>query len=138
MKKSLMLAAASTAAVAMVPSALLQAPAASASVRHQQVQTGAITIESWLYAVPSENVLSGTVWDCFKLTGAINDEGGGPTWTNDTTYGAPNTMTSGGSARPAPSAPTRSRPAASSWCRRRRPGSTSSPSTRRPPALRVG
>ena len=96
MKKSLLLVAATTTAVAMVPSALLQSPAASASVRHQQAQAGAITIESWLYAVPSENVLSGTVWDCFKISGAINDQGGGPTWTNDTTYGAPNTMTSGG------------------------------------------
>jgi hypothetical protein len=41
-------------------------------------------------------VLSATIWDCFKITGAINDEGGGPTWTDDTSYYAPNTMTSGG------------------------------------------
>jgi hypothetical protein len=65
-------------------------------VEHQQQQPGAITIKSWLYVVPSENVLSATVWDCFKITGAINDQGGGPTWTSDAAYYAPNAMTSGG------------------------------------------
>jgi hypothetical protein len=54
------------------------------------------TIQSWLYLVPSENVPSATVWDCFKITGAIDDEGGGPTWTDDASYNAPNTITTGG------------------------------------------
>ena len=31
-----------------------------------------------------------------QITGAINDEGGGPTWTDQASYTAPNTMTSGG------------------------------------------
>ena len=71
--------------------------AVAASTRvQQQFSAGAVTIESWLYAVPSENVLSGTVWDCFKISGAITDEGGSPQWTDDTSYGAPNTMSSGG------------------------------------------
>ena len=85
------------AAAALTPLALAMTTAAGAAgVAHQQDQSGAITIQSWLYAVPSENLMSATVWDCFKITGAINDEGGGPTWTDDTSYHAPNTMTSGG------------------------------------------
>ena len=84
------------AAAALTPLALAMTTAAGAAgVAHQQDQSGAITIQSWLYAVPSENLMSATVWDCFKITGAINDEGGGPTWTDDTSYHAPNTMTSG-------------------------------------------
>jgi hypothetical protein len=86
-----------TAVSALVPLTLLQVTTASAVGKvQQQEQPGAITIQSWLYAVPSENVMSATVWDCFKITGAITDEGGGPTWTDDTSYHAPNTMTSGG------------------------------------------
>jgi hypothetical protein len=97
MKKSLLAAVAATAAAAFIPLAVLEVgPAGAANVRHQQNQPGAITIQSWLYVVPSENVLSATVWDCFKISGAINDQGGGPTWTNDPSYNAPNTMTSGG------------------------------------------
>ncbi len=85
------------AAAALTPLALAMTTAAGAAgVAHQQDQSGAITIQSWLYAVPSENLMSATVWDCFKITGAINDEGGGPTWTDDTSYHAPNTMTSAG------------------------------------------
>jgi hypothetical protein len=41
-------------------------------------------------------VLSATVWDCLKITGAITDQVGRPTWTDDASYHAPNTMTSGG------------------------------------------
>jgi hypothetical protein len=86
-----------TAVVAvLVPFAVVQVASAGTSTVKQQHQAGAITIQSWLYAVPSENVMSATVWDCFKITGAITDEGGGPTWTNDTSYHAPNTKTSGG------------------------------------------
>jgi hypothetical protein len=85
-----------TAVSVLVPLTLLQVTASAASKVHQQDQPGAITIQSWLYAVPSENVMSATIWDCFKISGAITDEGGGPTWTDDASYHAPNTMTSGG------------------------------------------
>jgi hypothetical protein len=87
---------AAAAAAVFVPLTLAQVSSAGATVKHQQEQPGTITIQAWLYAVPSDNVLSGTVWDCFKITGAINDEGGGPTWTDQASYTAPNTMTSGG------------------------------------------
>ena len=43
-----------------------------------------ITIESWLYAAsPAKSGLSSTVKACLKLKGAIVDEGGDPTWTDD-------------------------------------------------------
>ncbi len=88
---------AAVAAAVLVPLTLVQVATAGAAGKvHGQNQTGAITIESWLYVVPSENVLSGTVWDCFEITGAITDQGGGPTWTDETSYHAPNTMASGG------------------------------------------
>jgi len=97
MNKKALAALAAAATTALVPFTIMQMTSASAAgVKHQQVQAGSISIESWLYAVPSENVLSGTVWDCFKITGAINDQGGGPTWTGQNSYKAPNTMTSGG------------------------------------------
>jgi hypothetical protein len=96
MKKSIIAIAASTAAVALVPLTVLGVGSATATVRHQQAPPGAITLQSWLYAVPSSNTLSATVWECFKITGAINDQGGGPTWTNNDSYAAPNTLTSGG------------------------------------------
>jgi hypothetical protein len=86
-----------TAVAVIAPLSLVEVTTASAAGKlHGQDQPGAITIQSWLYAVPSENVLSGTVWDCFKISGAVNDQGGGPAWTNDATYHAPNTMTTGG------------------------------------------
>ena len=94
MNKRIVATLAATATAALVPLNVTQAGATG--LKHQQDQNGAITIESWLYAVPSENVLSGTVWDCFKISGAITDEGGGPTWTNSASYHAPNTSTSGG------------------------------------------
>ena len=99
MKKGIVAAASAVTLAALVPLTVTQVQAASAGaagLKGQQRQPGAITIESWLYVVPSENVLSATVWDCFKVTGAITDEGGGPTWTNDTSYAAPNSLTSGG------------------------------------------
>ena len=71
---------------------------ANAAARHQQGHGGTIRLEAWLYAVPSDNALSATVWDCFKITGAVNDEGGGPTWTDEASYTAPNSMTTGGQA----------------------------------------
>ncbi|MGD0440492.1 MAG: hypothetical protein ABSB52_07660 [Acidimicrobiales bacterium] len=85
-----------TAVAVLVPLAVVQVASAGTSNGKQQRQAGSITIQSWLDAAPSENVLSGTVWDCFKITGVINDAGGGPTWDNDTEYHAPNSMTSGG------------------------------------------
>jgi hypothetical protein len=87
---------ATAAAAVLFPLTVAEATDAGATVKHQDDQSGAITIQSWLYLAPSENVLSGTVWDCFKIEGAINDQGGGPTWTDDTSYRAPNTMTAGG------------------------------------------
>jgi hypothetical protein len=88
--------AAATVAV-LVPLAAVQVASAGVSSAKQQQKSGAITIQSWLdAAAPSENVLSSTVWDCFKITGALTDQGGGPVWSNDTEYHAPNSMTTGG------------------------------------------
>ncbi|HMK98066.1 MAG TPA: hypothetical protein VK425_11005 [Acidimicrobiales bacterium] len=96
MKKTTTAALLATAAAALVPTTLLGVSAASTTKTvHDADQPGSITIQSWLYAVPSENVLSGTVWDCFEISGAINDQGGGPTWTDDTSYHAPNTLSTG-------------------------------------------
>jgi hypothetical protein len=96
MKKWTMATLAATLAAVLVPLAVVQVAAAGASGAKHEHQSGAITIQSWLDAAPSENVLSGTVWDCFKITGAITDRGGGPAWSNNTAYYAPNSMTSGG------------------------------------------
>jgi hypothetical protein len=87
---------AATSVAALAPFAIVQVTSAGASATHQQLRGGAINVQAWLYVVPSDNVLSATVWDCFKITGAINDEGGGPTWTGQASYTAPNTMASGG------------------------------------------
>ena len=93
MNRKIAAALAASAGAVLIPLTVAQVTSASPGQRPQQDHPGAITIESWLYAVPSENVLSGTVWDCFKITGAITDQGGGPAWANDTAYKAPNTMT---------------------------------------------
>ena len=85
-----------TALGVLAPLTMLQVTASAGSNVHEQDERGAITIQSWLYAVPSENVMSATIWDCFKITGAITDQGGGPTWTDDASYYAPTTMTTGG------------------------------------------
>jgi hypothetical protein len=75
-----------TAVVAvLVPLAVVQVAAAGASNATHQHQSGAITIQSWLHADPSTNGLSATVVACFKVTGAIMDQGGNATW-NDATY----------------------------------------------------
>jgi hypothetical protein len=97
MKKMTAAAGLATAATAvLVPLALVQVSSAGATAKHQQERSGQISVQAWLYVVPSDNVLSATVWDCFKITGAINDEGGGPTWTDQASYTAPNTITTGG------------------------------------------
>jgi hypothetical protein len=64
---------------------VVQVTAAGASNATHRHQSGAITIQSWLHANPSTNGLSATVVACFKVTGAIMDQGGNPTW-NDATY----------------------------------------------------
>ena len=87
---------AGTAGLAVTLALLGTTSAQAAGPRHLAQRSGAITIQSWLDASPSENVLSGTVSDCFEITGAIKDEGGSPTWANDTAYHAPNTLTTGG------------------------------------------
>jgi len=88
----IMLAAGSVAA--LVPLTLFSIGTASATVKHQQEQPdGTITIQSWVYAAFSENYLSATAWQCSKISGAINDQSGGPTWQNDAEYAAPTGMT---------------------------------------------
>lgn len=96
MRKWTVLALAAATVGVLVPLTVVQVAGAGAVGARSQHQPGAITIQSWLDAAPSENVLSGTVWDCFKITGAITDQGGGPTWNSDSSYKAPNSMTSGG------------------------------------------
>jgi len=98
MNKLTMAALAATAAAATaLPLSLVAGSAAQATGRSHQVDLGGtITIQSWLDANPSENVLSGTVWDCFKITGALTDQGGEPQWADDTAYHAPNSLSTGG------------------------------------------
>jgi hypothetical protein len=83
------------AAIVLLPlTAVAVTTAGASSVRHEQEQQGGpVTIQSWLYIVPSENDLAGTLWACSKITGAIQDESGGPTWHTDTQYGAPTLLT---------------------------------------------
>ena len=69
----------------LVPLSLTQGAAAGASNVTREHQAGAVRIQSWLYANLSTNGLSATVVACFKITGAITDRGGDPTW-NDATY----------------------------------------------------
>jgi hypothetical protein len=86
---------AATAATVIAPLLLFEVASAGASgVKHQSGQTGGdITIQSWIHAYPSDNVLSATDWACMKITGAIVDQGGGPTWANDSEFTAPLGMT---------------------------------------------
>jgi hypothetical protein len=81
---------AATAVAAIAPFTFSELNSAGATgVQHQQDQPGAVTIQSWVYAVPSENVLSGTLWGCTRISGAIVDQSGGPTWANQSQYEAP-------------------------------------------------
>lgn len=60
-KKTLGAGLAAVAATVLVPLTLFQVSIAGAAGKvHQYDQPGTITIQSWLYAVPSENVLSFT------------------------------------------------------------------------------
>lgn len=81
MKRTVVVTGAILAALLLV----LQASAAGGSTGHAKKHSGPITIESWLHANPSKTGLSGTVKACFKLKGAFDAQGGGPTW-NDSTY----------------------------------------------------
>lgn len=65
----------------LAAAAALRTTAGGASAKPE----GAITIQSWLKASPSPYGLSATVEECFKIRGAIVDQGGGPTW-SDATY----------------------------------------------------
>lgn len=86
MKKRIVAPLAAVAAAALVPLTVAQVTSAGAAgLAHQQNASGAITIQSWLHSSPSTNGLSGTVVACFKIAGAINDQGGDPSW-NDATY----------------------------------------------------
>jgi hypothetical protein len=86
MKKSILATLSAVAAATLVPLSVAQVTSAGATgIKSQQNGSGAVTIQSWLHASPSANGLSGTVVACFKMKGAIADQGGGPSW-NDTTY----------------------------------------------------
>jgi hypothetical protein len=83
-----------SATAVIAPLTLLQvANAGAAAKTGQQEQPAAITIQSWVYVVPSEDVLSGTLWACTKISGAITDVSGGPTWESVAAYEAPTKMT---------------------------------------------
>lgn len=75
----------------LIPFSVLSMGAAGAtSLRHQpEQQGGTVTIQSWVYTSLSENDLSATAWQCSRISGAITDQSGGPTWQNDTQYAAP-------------------------------------------------
>jgi hypothetical protein len=82
------------AAAVLVPLAVAQVGTAGATgVSHQQQQQGGpVTIQSWVYTALSENNLSATAWQCTKISGAITDESGGPTWQSDQQYAYPTTL----------------------------------------------
>jgi hypothetical protein len=85
---------AASAVTVLVPFTLFQiSTAGAANKAPQQDQPGAITIQSWIHADLTDNGLSGTDSDCFKISGAIVDQGGGPTWTNDAEFSAPTQAT---------------------------------------------
>jgi hypothetical protein len=88
MKKSIVATLAAAAAAALVPLTVAQVTSAGATgVKPEQNASGAITIQSWLHSSQSVNGLSGTVVACFKIAGAITDQGGDPNW-NGATYEA--------------------------------------------------
>ncbi len=67
-KKTFSVGLAAVAAAVLVPLMLFQVTTASAAGKtRQHDQAGTVTIQSWVYAVPSENVLSGTLWACTKI-----------------------------------------------------------------------
>jgi hypothetical protein len=69
----------------MAAAALLAAsPAEAKKARHGA--GGQITIESWLHGSFSATGLSATVKACFRLRGALSDQGGKPRWNNAASY----------------------------------------------------
>ncbi len=68
--------------------ALALAVSSSFGSSSRQGKTGPLKvgIESWLYASPSASGLAGTVKACFKLTGALADQGGKPAWADGSAY----------------------------------------------------
>jgi hypothetical protein len=85
---------ATTAATVFVPFTVFQISTAGAAGKApQQDQPGAITIQSWIHADLTDNGLSGTDSDCFKISGAIVEQGGDPTWSNDAEFSAPTQAT---------------------------------------------
>ena len=82
-------------AAALIPLAVLSmGTMRAAAVRDQAAQQGGtITIESWVYTALSENNLSATAWQCSKISGAISDQSGGPTWQDSAEYAAPTGLT---------------------------------------------
>jgi hypothetical protein len=74
-------------AAAILVSALLilqSSTFAKESAKTHRSVSGPVTLQSWFYAKPDKNGLSATVFGCWKLIGAIHDQGGGPNWTNST------------------------------------------------------
>jgi hypothetical protein len=93
-KKSAGAALAAAATAVLVPFTLVQVTAAgAASVKPQERQGGAVTIQSWVYTPLSENDLSATAWSCSEISGVIVDQSGEPTWTSDAQYAAPTKLT---------------------------------------------
>jgi hypothetical protein len=82
-------------AAALIPLAVLSiGTMRTPAVTHQaEQQGGTITIESWVYTALSENNLSATAWQCSKISGAISDQSGGPTWQDSAEYAAPTGLT---------------------------------------------
>jgi hypothetical protein len=68
------LALAAAAVATAIPLTLLSTAAGAAAKSADQDQLGTITIQSWIHAYPSDNVLSATDTDCFKISGAIADQ----------------------------------------------------------------
>jgi hypothetical protein len=85
---------ATTAVTVFVPFTVFQISTAGAAGKApQQDQPGAFTIQSWIHADLTDNGLSGTDSDCFRVSGAIVEQGGEPTWTNDAEFSAPTQAT---------------------------------------------
>jgi hypothetical protein len=51
-------------------------------------KSASVTIQSWLQVTPSATGLSGTVKACFRLNGYTSDQGGAPSWSDESSYAA--------------------------------------------------
>jgi hypothetical protein len=83
------LAAGASAVAVPLSFAQIASAGASGARTRQQPQGGSITIQSWVYTPLSENDLSATAWSCSRISGAVVDQSGDPTWTSDAQYAAP-------------------------------------------------